>query len=264
MRWLFVLILIFVGYAAMSGTAERWVIYPLDPTEVSPVDAGVPAMEVQTLSTTDGETLVLWVGPPRPGKPVIVYFQGNAGNLAIRAPRFRAFMDRGYGVIGFAYRGSSGSTGSPSQTHIETDIDDFLATLTTRIDTSGGVIFYGESIGTGAAIYAAMQYNAQALVLEAPFTSIPALLETHYPQFASAGPLLENQWPSLERIAELRTPLLILHGTHDTLIPHSMAEELLTASPASDKALFSVQGAGHTNVWQSNAQATLYRFLNRF
>jgi hypothetical protein len=52
---------------------------------------------------------------PRNGRPLILYFHGNGGALIDRVPRFRHFLERGYGLLAVSYRGYGGSTGSPTQ-----------------------------------------------------------------------------------------------------------------------------------------------------
>lgn len=106
---------------------ERQSLYPFNPTRVSPA-AVLLGLKERPIKI-GGETIVTWVGQPRPKKPVIVYFHGNAGNLASRAGRFRRFRARGYGIIAMAYRGSSGSTGLPSEAAIISDARDLMAKL---------------------------------------------------------------------------------------------------------------------------------------
>ena len=74
--------------------------------------AGLPAAEELTLTAADGERLVAWTVPPRSGKPVILYFHGNAGHIGSpgRVARFRALTEDGTGLLAVSYRGYGGST----------------------------------------------------------------------------------------------------------------------------------------------------------
>ncbi|WP_428539686.1 alpha/beta hydrolase [Profundibacter sp.] len=251
----------------LLGKFEQTMVYPLDPTEVSPANAGVPQMQAIRFDSGK-ETLVLWVAKPAAGKPVILYFHGNAGNLANRAPRFASFEKRGFGVVAMAYRGSSGSTGKPSQRGILRDAINVYQALPDLVGPAP-VILYGESLGTGVAVLTADSpelANTQpaAMVLEAPYTSIPDVTRRIYPKLKPLLFLMKNRWPSIRHIGNLHVPLLILHGTDDPLIPIEMGREIFDASPATDKTFFAVQGAGHNNVWQTDAKVALYAFLNRF
>src|SRR5262249_57307011 len=76
---------------------------------------GMSGGEELRLRTTDGETLVAWHFPAKDGRPLILYFHGNAGALVDRVPRFRMFAARGYGLLAVSYRGYGGSRGLPTQ-----------------------------------------------------------------------------------------------------------------------------------------------------
>ena len=249
------------------GKFEQSMVYPLNPTEVAPADAGVPQMQAVRF-TSGKETLVLWVTKPTAGKPVILYFHGNAGNLAIRAPRFVAFQKRGYGVVAMGYRGSSGSTGKPSQKGILRDAINVYLALPDLVGPAP-VILYGESLGTGVAVLAADSSELAAtppaaMVLEAPYTSLADVTRRLYPKLKPLLFMMKSKWPSIRHIGNLDIPLLVLHGTDDPLIPVEMGRKLFDASPARDKTFFAVQGAGHNDVWQTDAKVALYAFLNRF
>ena len=73
------------------------------------------------LTTADGETLVAWYFPAKEGRPLILYFHGNAGALVDRIPRFRMFTAHGYGLLAVSYRGYGGSTGSPTENGLMQD-----------------------------------------------------------------------------------------------------------------------------------------------
>ncbi|GKY88350.1 hypothetical protein STA1M1_22190 [Sinisalibacter aestuarii] len=233
-------------------------LYPFTPLR----DAPPAGLSETTLTTADGETLVMWSAPPAPGKPVVLYFHGNAGNLAMRAGRFAAFTARGFGVVAPGYRGSSGSSGKPTEATL---IDDarMLAAQLPALTGPAPVIYYGESLGAAVAIALAETSPPAALVLEAPFTSLAGMSARLYGSAALAR-LLTSRWPSLERIANVPAPLLILHGADDPLVPPAMSRSLLAAAPGPDKRLYLVPGAGHVDVWQADAQRELYAFLARF
>jgi uncharacterized protein len=249
-----------IGLALLvaSGVMERALLYPFTPTDATP-PAGLTAT---TLATPDGENLVVWSAPAENGKPVVLYFHGNAGNLAVRAGRFTAFTARGYGVVAAGYRGSSGSTGQATEAALIADAA-LLAEHLPALAGRGPVIYYGESLGAAVAIALAGTVPPVALVLEAPFTSIADMAAQLYGSAALAR-LLGSQWPSLERIGTVTAPLLILHGAADPLVPPAQGRALLDAAASPDKALYLVPGAGHVDVWQPDAQARLYAFLARF
>lgn len=271
-----VLMLTGVGFAgaALSNAAERWLIYPMDATRVSPADAGLPQVREQIFES-DGERLVVWTAPPQPGQPVILYFHGNAGNLAARAGRFRRFLRRGYGLIAPAYRGSSGSSGTPSQDALRQDADRLYGALDAMMAgiAAHQVVIYGESLGSTVALHLLAGDAADpshgagppgAVILEAPFTSVAALVGVHYPQLAPMADQLSNQWDSLGQISAVVTPLMILHGTQDALIPIEMGRQLYAAAPSEHKQFVQVQGGGHNDLWRSNVLPQIWSFIDAY
>lgn len=264
-----VLGVLWLGVVVLGNMAEGWVIYPFDRREVAPIDVGLAGVSAQVVDV-NGARLVVWSAAPKPGKPVIVYFHGNAGNLAGRAGRFQRFLDRGYGLIAPAYRGSSGSSGRASEDVL---VEDAIAIFMDRIEVLGAemavpVVFYGESLGGAVAIALnsrlTAKLRADAIILEAPFTSIPALAEHHYPGTGDMAQKIDNTWHNLERAADLTPPLLVIHGTQDTLIPNDMGRQILAAAPSVEKQFFAVKNAGHTDLWRANTLPHLWQFIDAY
>lgn len=269
-----ILLILVLATVALGNMAERWVLYPFDSTETAPAEADLPGVTAIRFDN-DGESLVAWTAPPAPGKPVIFYFHGNAGNLAARAGRFRRFLDRGYGLFAPAYRGSSGSTGTPDEAALKWDAETAYHVLFEQMPAlkSDKVVLYGESLGAAVALsliaspatHIEKGYGPPAAVIfEAPFTSIPDLAEHHYPGTRALAERLDSTWPSLERTARLTSPLLIIHGSDDTLIPTEMGRQITSAAPSRDKTFYRVKGAGHTDLWRTDILPRLWRFIDQF
>lgn len=262
----------FIGWLSLDRI-EALVIYPFDGTDVAPTDVGLPGVTARAFDTggdTGGETLVVWTAPPKPGKPVVFYLHGNAGNLANRAGRFRHFLARGYGLVAMAYRGSSGSSGTPTQAGITADVRALWAALHHFIPNGAPVVIYGESLGTGVATVALINSAVTksrppaALILESPYTSIFDVGRALYPTLAPYFPDLSSPWNSLAAAPAITLPLLVLHGTQDEMIPQAQGRAIFDAALSTDKQFLAVQGAGHTTLWRSDTLPALWRFIDRF
>ena len=272
-RLLVIALILGVGTVVLGKYAERWVIYPFDSTEIAP-EAGLPGVTAERIEV-NGAELVVWSARPEGNKPVILYFHGNAGNLAVRAGRFRQFLDRGYGLYAPAYRGSSGSSGRPSEEALVWDAEITYHALHKRFPNlpSRRVIVYGESLGAAVAL---SLFESPALhegkgfglpggiVLEAPFTSIAALAEHLYPGTGKLAAKIDNTWRSLDRVKLASVPLMVIHGTQDELIPTEMGRQIYAAAPSKEKKLIIVKGAGHTDLWKSHTLTRLWRFIDQF
>lgn len=258
LRLLAAVFLLGLGVFAASGALERAMLYPVDPAHEAP-PAGIGEAG---LDTPDGERLVVWFAPPAKGKPVVLYFNGNAGNLASRAGRFAALTKRGFGLVAAGYRGSSGSTGKASEPALIADAQ-ALVDAVPGLAGGGPVVYYGESLGAAVAIALAESRPPAALVLEAPFASLDEM-SAHLYGSASLARLVKADWPSRERIARVIAPLLVLHGANDPLVPPAQGRAVFDAAASPDKTWLLVPGAGHEDVWQPEAQRRLYAWLDRF
>ncbi|GAA6207982.1 alpha/beta hydrolase [Cognatishimia sp. WU-CL00825] len=269
------LIVGFFGVASLGSYAERWLLYPFDSARIAPGSVGLNAVSEQIM-TIKGTQLVVWTAPPKRGKPIILYFHGNAGNLANRAGRFQRFLDRGYGLVAPAYRGSSGSKGTPDQDILTQDATTIAMQLATRTAAfadfapKSPIVIYGESLGTAVSIQVlnaksiGHNQHISAVVLEAPFTSLKDLAAEHYSSFAALADSLDSQWRSIDVAPlALSSPLLVIHGTNDTLIPISQGRRIFQAAPTRSKQFIAVKGAGHTDLWRSDVLPRLWSFIDK-
>jgi fermentation-respiration switch protein FrsA (DUF1100 family) len=248
------------------GTFERKAVYPFDPTRIAPAALGLEGV-TETTFTSVGHDLIVWIAMPEPGKPTILYLHGNAGNLANRTWRFQRLLDRGYGLIAPAYRGSSGSTGRPSEAAITRDLRNLYSDLGGRITelTPDRIVIYGESLGSGVALKlldAPEIAQPAGVVLEAPYTSLPDVVRYVYPQLESLIPRMKNIWDSQTHARSLTAPLLILHGAQDSIIPPAQGRLVLEAAGSQKKEFVMVPGADHSDTWQDQSLLRLWRFID--
>src|SRR5437764_15491629 len=116
LKW--IAIVVAAGYCAglvLLFVKQRAMLFPIPTTErTAPAAAGFPEAEEHVLTTSDGEKVIAWHVPARPGRPVILYFPGNGDFLAGGVSRFKAMTADGTGLVALSYRGYAGSTGAPS------------------------------------------------------------------------------------------------------------------------------------------------------
>jgi hypothetical protein len=90
-----------------------------------------------------------------------------------------------------------------------------------------------------------MEQPPAALVLRSPFTSLPDVAAVHYP-WLPVGRLLLDRYPSIDRIASVHAPLLVIAGDRDDIVPLSLSRRLYDAA-AEPKQFMLVPGAGHND-----------------
>src|SRR5260221_2555869 len=116
-KWL--LIVVSAGYAcglAVLFLVQRSFLFPVPQTlRTAPGAAGFPEAEEHVLTTADGERVIVWHVPAKPGHPVVLYFHGNGDFLAGFFVRFSNIIADGAGIVALSYRGYAGSSGQPSE-----------------------------------------------------------------------------------------------------------------------------------------------------
>jgi fermentation-respiration switch protein FrsA (DUF1100 family) len=221
---------------------QRKILFRCDAAEVDPATLGLKA-EILRLKTEDGETLLAWRVPPAPGRPLILYFHGNAGGLDLRVERFRAIAKAGMGFLAIEYRGYASSTGSPSERGLKLDGEAAYAAAVASGVAPERIVALGESLGSGVAVALAARHNLGALVLDSPYSSIVDVAASAY-WFVPVRALLRDPFRNDLLIGSIDTPTLIVHGSKDVVVPIRFGEKLFgLANPPKD--FWRVEGAAH-------------------
>lgn len=262
----FVLATAYAVVLAALYFGQRSLLYIPDANRPRLAAAGVPGLGEVDLVTADGLRLLAWHLPPRPGRPVVLYFHGNGGNLDNRTGRVRGFAARGWGLLMPEYRGYGGNPGSPGEEAFAGDARAALAFLQAQGIPLDRIVLFGESLGTGVAVrLAAEQPVGQpvaALVLEHPYASIAALAWRQFP-FVPVGLLLRDPFDSLSRIAQVGAPVLMLHGGRDRIVPPEAGQTLFAAAQE-PKATWTAPDAGHEDLLAYGGWDVLAAFVARY
>lgn len=233
-----------------AALVRSFLYFPL--AQKPPPAAGILlGAEEVSFATADGLTLEAWFRPGPPGAATVIVFNGNAGDRSHRAPLGAALADEGFGVLLTDYRGYAGHPGTPSEEGLQKDARAALAYLRSRSEVDASrIAYFGESLGAAVAVELAVEHPPFALVLRSPFASLEDLARLHYPWFP-AGPLLVERYGSIERIARVRAPLLVIAGTRDGIVPLEHSRRLFDAA-GEPKRFVAIEGADHNDpelVW---------------
>jgi fermentation-respiration switch protein FrsA (DUF1100 family) len=234
----------YVALVTLMYLAQRSLLYFPDTTRYTPAAVGLPQAEAVTLTTGDGQQVIVWHVPARGEKPVVLYFQGNAGGLNLRVGRFRELVHDGIGLIALNYRGYGGSTGSPSERGLIADATAAYEFAAARYPVER-IALWGESLGTGVAVPLAAERPVARVILESPFTSIADVAAAIY-WYVPVRPLIKDPFRSDLRIGEVTAPVLVLHGTQDDIVPMHFGERLYAMIRA-PKRFVRLAGAGHND-----------------
>ncbi|MEK7470245.1 MAG: alpha/beta hydrolase [Planctomycetota bacterium] len=217
-----------------------------------PPKVQIPSVERVEFSASDGVRLVSWWLPPKPGRPTVLYFQGNAGNIADRSDRLHDCSDQGWGLLLLGYRGYGDSAGSPDEQGIYLDARAALEWLRKRPDVEGKkLVYHGESLGCGFASELAAAEPPACLVLEAPFRNLKAIADFHYPWLPTSI-LVKGKIDTAGNVARLRCPLFVVHGNRDEVIPFAHGRAVFEAAPEPKK--FYELNCRHNDIGESGGK----------
>jgi fermentation-respiration switch protein FrsA (DUF1100 family) len=258
LKWLLVAVAGYGALLALMYVFQRSLMYFPDNKRTPPALAGLPQAEEVVLVSSDGEKLIAWHVPPRAGKKLVIYFQGNAGGLDLRAERFGRLTADGTGLLALCYRGYGGSSGSPSEAGL---IRDALAAYDYAVarHPAARIVLWGESLGTAVAVALAAEREVGGVILDAPFSSIADVGAAAYP-FAPVRWLIKDPFHSDRRIARVRAPLLIRHGEGDAVVPIRFGERLF-ALANEPKRFERFAGEDHVITDERGGMASVRAFL---
>ena len=225
----------FIAYAALVGVVwliqDNLIYYPQMGREIvtTPAARGVPYDDF-TIATEDGEKLNVWWVPAPTPRGAVLLFHGNAGNISHRIDYAVMFRSLGYSTLLVDYRGYGKSTGTPSEEGTYKDADAAWRWLTqTRGIPAKNIVLFGESLGGGVASWVAARHEAKALVLASTFTSAVDLGAEVY-GFLPVRLISRFRYDTLERLREVRSPVLVIHSPRDDIIPFSHGRRLFEAA----------------------------------
>jgi uncharacterized protein len=155
----------------------------------------------------------------------ILIFHGNAGNLFNRVYKLNELNKLDINILLISWRGFSGNKGKPAEKNLYHDADEAVKWLNNRGVISKNIILYGESLGTGVATELGTSNAFGGIILESPFTSIANTAKIYYP-YLPVNIILKDRYDSIGKIKNITTPILIMHGKKDNIVPQKMGLEL--------------------------------------
>lgn len=258
-KLLFVVGLPYLGIVTFLTVQQRSLLYVPFGGPDHPAHVGLAGFRIERIEAADGLSIPIWRHDGIAGRPVVVYFQGNGGGLHGSADRLRRLAAAGFGVVGLAYRGYSGAPGEPSEQAIVADAVALIDRLVADGVAAERIVLYGWSLGSAVALQTAARRPVGALILEAPPSSIlDRAAEVYF--WIPVSLLLKDRWLSREVIGSIRRPILILHGTRDTVVQIRHGRRLAElAGPLAE--FVEVEGGGHEDLDRHGAIERMIGFI---
>jgi uncharacterized protein len=246
---------------ALYAFQRNFLYVPYHDAVVAPPDV-TPPVKIVTVTTNDGLQLQTWFSPSeKPDGTVVVFFHGNGGSLPMSAQILPYFQKRGYGIYLCEYRGYSGNPGSPTEEGLYEDGRACMRWLQGEGYSPDQIAIYGESIGTGVAVQMAVEMPPKTVILTSPFTSMVEMARRNY-SFYPVSIMLKDRYDSLSKIGKIKSPLLILHGDADGMVPMDIGKTLFEAANE-PKAFQPIHGAGHNDLYSFKASNIIAQWLDK-
>jgi len=211
--------------------------------------------EIFDLVLPNGHLVRTWyLRHPMPDAPTVLYLHGSRWNLNGSVFRMEHWADMGFSVLAIDYRGFGESTQLlPSESSAQQDALAALGELERRQPDPARRFIYGHSLGGAIAIDLAARAEGRAvagIIIESSFSSITDMLATlRWGDLPGAGLIVTQRFASTRKLASISKPLLIIHGTGDRVVPHTMSDALHDAAvsaPEGLRRLVKIEGASHS------------------
>jgi uncharacterized protein len=248
-------------FAGLRAGDERFFV---DQPQSAPSDTPTGAATAQRVE-------MWWLPHSDKNAPTLLYYHGTFRNLSQNLHKIEALRQAGFTVLAVEYRGwGMSSPIIPSEQSIMRDADLAFAELQRREPRASHRVLYGHSMGSGVAVDVASRRKARAeygaLILESALTSFrDVAYEAGF--LARVLAFFNNEhFASIDKIARVTAPLLMIHGSLDTTVPIRVGERLFSAANA-PKEWLAVAAGAHSNIHLAGRTAyqdALVSFKNKY
>ncbi len=259
MIYIFSAIFLYIFFVFFLYIFQRSILFNKSGQPGAPVDYGLfNTLELKIL-TEDNINLLSWFHTGDKKLPLIIYFHGNSFNIGDRAYRAKRYIEQNWSIILVSWRGFGGNKGNPTEINLYKDAEAVLNWVQKNtIFNKKQIIIYGESLGSGVAVELGTRYHFLSVVLEAPFTSIPDIAKKRYKIFPTKY-LVKDKFDNFSKIDKLKSPLLILSGKKDEIVPHNHSLKLLNKAKVLKRGVF-VDEAIHNNLYDYGIEKDVISF----
>ena len=240
-----------VGCATLDAKQREWIFQPSDRSwGGAPSTEGMQDVWIEFTSDASGKAERLhglWLPHTKASAPVLLYLHGARWNVAGSSGRIRRMQELGFSVLAIDYRGfGRSSAGLPSETTAAEVARAAWNWLAEQHPDKPRYIF-GHSLGGAIAIDLARQVpDAKGTIVEGTFTSIPDVVSTFKWGWLPVSPLITQRFESIRKVADIGSPLLVVHGSDDSLIRPALGRQLYEAA-REPKQFVLVEGGSHHN-----------------
>jgi hypothetical protein len=243
---------ILAGGSVLEGFIEKnFIFFPTRSLAFTPREWGMDFEDV-FFAAPDGVRLNAWLIEAGDDVPMVLWFHGNAGNIADRVDNARLLVKHGLSLLMVEYRGYGNSEGEPSEHGIYRDGQAAFDYLIAQGIQPENLVVFGRSLGSAVAVRVASDNPCAGVILETPFTNMAEMARFHYPIIPGLG-RFSGKFNSIDRIGSISAPILFIHGDADELVPLKFGRKLFEAA-TSEKQFYLIPGAHHNDTYLVGGQ----------
>jgi len=263
-------IVIISGFFLIFGiylyfSQHKMVFFPSKDLILTPDQIGLEYEDLY-FESGDKEKINAWFLPASDtteNNKVVLFCHGNAGNISHRMETVEYILGLSASIMLFDYRGFGKSVGAPGEEEV---YQDALVCYNWLIDKKNfspdQIIIFGRSLGGAVAVDLASKVPCGGVIVESSFTSAKDMAKVMIPMFP-INLILKYKLNSIDKISNVKCPVLVTHSTEDDMIPYKMGEELFNAAGKPRK--FIILSGNHNERYyfnDSNYRNALIEMIN--
>jgi alpha-beta hydrolase superfamily lysophospholipase len=269
-----------VGYASLESQQRRWIFQASRAPQSTSAEleqaaraGGMESLWIEHESASAGGPIrlhALWAGHPDPRAPVLLYLHGARRDIARSTFRVEQLRELGFSVLAVDYRGFGNSSDElPSETGVIEDAEAAWRWLAEHRPGRPRYVF-GHSLGGAIAVQLAARLaertpaeKPDGVIVEGTFTSIGDMFGTFKWGWLPVSMLITERFDSLAAMPRVTSPLLIVHGSDDSLVPSRFGQRLYEQATAAKRFVLIEGGTHSTTTWRGAEQyrAVLLEFF---
>ena len=259
------------GWVSLGTQQRKWIF------QATPVPAATPdelarvaraedmeSVWIDHVSPSTGRAIklhALYAANPDPNAPMLLFLHGARQYLARSVSRIEQMRDLGFSVLAVDYRGFGASTDElPSEAGVVEDVQAAWRWLGERHPDRPRYVF-GHSLGGAIAVQLAARLadapaddDPKGVIVEGTFTSIRDMFGTFKWGWLPITMLITEHFDSLSAVPRIKAPLLIVHGSDDSLVPSRFGRLLYERATAAKRFVLLEGGTHTTTSWRGAEQ----------
>ncbi|MEM8867305.1 MAG: alpha/beta hydrolase [Verrucomicrobiota bacterium] len=228
------LLIIYLGFNSYAFAFSDRILFPHVPPSYVKTEA------IFFLQSRDGEQIAATYLPAKHSEQLLLYSHGNGEDIGHGLPLYQAFQSKGLSVLAYDYPGYGLSSGRASEKGVYASIEAAYRYARGELGYDASqIILYGRSVGSGPTCWMAEQETFAGIILDGAFTSAFRVV-------TGRKIVPWDKFDNLKRLHSIRSPVLLIHGTKDNVVPFSHAQKNYAAIQSPKQKLW-IEGAKHND-----------------